>query len=290
MIKVEQLTKRYKGAVTALDAVSLEIPPGLYGLLGPNGAGKTTFMRILATLLTPTEGRVEVFGEDAVRNPGAVRRLLGYLPQEFGAYPALTVFEYLDYMAILSGIRSTAARRTRIDEVLAMVRLEAKRRAPTRALSGGMRRRVGLAQALLADPRLLIVDEPTAGLDPEERVNLRNLLGDLAENRVVLLSTHIVEDVAQVAPSLAVLRQGKILYAGAVSDLVKQAGGRVWTAMVDDATAAALRRRHALVGAVRTAEGQHVRVVAPESPAAGAAAAAPTLEDAYVALMGGAEA
>jgi ABC-2 type transport system ATP-binding protein len=290
MIKVEGLTKTYRGGTTALHDLTLTIPAGLYGLLGPNGAGKTTFMRILATLLSPTRGRVEIFGEDCARSPGAVRRMLGYLPQEFGAYPTLTVTEYLDYMAILAGMRSATERRRRIDAVLELLRLADKRRSATRALSGGMRRRLGVAQALLAEPRLLIVDEPTAGLDPEERVNLRNLLADLARDRVVLLSTHIVEDVAQTAPNLAVLREGQVLYAGPVADMVRQADGLVWTARVDDATAAALRSRHALVGAVRTADGQHVRVVAPVPPAPGARPATPTLEDAYVALMGGASA
>ncbi len=284
MIHIEHLSKTYRGGVRALNDINLTIPLGLYGLLGPNGAGKTSLMRILATLLEPTGGQVTVFGHDAAREPGAIRRLLGYLPQEFGAYPTLTVTEYLDYMAILSGV---ADRYQRVNEVLELVRLTDKRHARTRALSGGMRRRLGLAQALLADPRLLIVDEPTAGLDPEERVNLRNLLADLALERVVLLSTHIVEDVAQVAPSLAVLRRGELLYAGPVSDLIRRAEGQVWSALVDDATAAALRSRHALVGAVRTAEGQQVRVVAPEPPVPGAAPVTPTLEDGYVALMGG---
>ena len=284
MIRIEHLSKTYKGGVQALQDLTLTIPVGLYGLLGPNGAGKTSLMRILSTLLEPTGGQVSIFGHDVQKEAGAVRRMLGYLPQEFGAYPTLSVAEYLDYMALLSGV---ANRQRRIDEVLHLVRLTEKRSARTRTLSGGMRRRLGLAQALLADPRLLIVDEPTAGLDPEERVNLRNLLADLASDRVVLLSTHIVEDVAQVAPSLAVLRKGQLLYAGSVSDLIRRAEGQVWTALVDEPTAASLRSRHALVGAVRTADGQQVRVVAPEPPVPGATPLTPTLEDGYVALMGG---
>jgi len=288
MIKVMNLRKTYRGGVRALDGISLTIPVGLYGLLGPNGAGKTTFLRILATLLAPDEGQIEVFGCDASRQAADVRRMLGYLPQEFGAYPTLTVTEYLDYMAILSGIKSAAERRSRIYSVLGMVRLTEKAKSATRSLSGGMRRRLGVAQALLGDPKLLIVDEPTAGLDPEERVNLRNLLADLARDRVVLLSTHIVEDVSQVAPVLAVLQQGHIKYVGSVSDLLRRADGQVWTATVDDLTAAQLRTRHALVGSVRTVHGQQVRMVAASAPVPGAAPASPTLEDAYVALMGGA--
>jgi ABC-2 type transport system ATP-binding protein len=290
MIDVQVLSKTYKGGVRALDSLTLKVEAGLFGLLGPNGAGKTTFLRILATLLAPDEGRVEIYGIDATRRPDEVRRLLGYLPQEFGAYPSLTVHEYLDYMAILSGLNSPADRRRRINHVLDLLHLGDKRKATTRSLSGGMRRRLGMAQALLADPRLLIVDEPTAGLDPEERVNLRNLLATLAEDRIVLLSTHIVEDVAQVAPALAVVRKGQVLYSGPVSQLLKQAEGQVWTAEVEYLDAAALQRQHRVVGSVRTQSGQQLRIVAPEAPLPGAVPAAPTLEDAYVALMGGASA
>ncbi|HWI62444.1 MAG TPA: ATP-binding cassette domain-containing protein [Symbiobacteriaceae bacterium] len=288
MIRIEGLSKTYKGGVKALQNLSLTIPAGLFGLLGPNGAGKTTLLRILATLLLPDGGQVEICGHDALRRPGDVRRQLGYLPQEFGTYPTLTMVEYLDYMAILAGIKSASDRRRRINQVLDMVRLQEKRKSITWSLSGGMKRRLGMAQALLADPRVLIVDEPTAGLDPEERVNLRNLLATLAQDRVVLLSTHIVEDVAQIAPALAVLKGGQVQYTGSVPGLLRRAEGRVWTAVVDDLTAAQLRTRHSVVGSVRTLEGHQVRLVAPEAPVDGASPATPTLEDAYVALMGGA--
>ena len=232
MITIRNLNKTYKGNVQALRNLNLEIPgTGMFGLLGVNGAGKTTMMRILAGLLNPTNGEVRVFGNDVTTTRGkqAVKTLLGYLPQEVGLYPDLSAREFLDYIAILKGVTDRALREREIDEMLDMVRLTdvADRRLKT--YSGGMKQRVGIAQALLGEPKLLIVDEPTAGLDPEERVRFRNLLAQVAQRCAVILSTHIVEDVGHSCRDLAVLWQGKALFRGTPGELVAQVRGKAWT-------------------------------------------------------------
>lgn len=288
MLTVQNLTKTYKGGTRALDGVDLEVSGGMFGLLGPNGAGKTTLMRVLATLLLPDGGAATLDGTDLVRQPGDARRMVGYLPQEFGTYPSLTAFEYLDYLGLLCKLPAPRRRR-RIEELLAAVNLAPQRNQLTRRLSGGMKRRLGIAQALLNDPRLLIVDEPTAGLDPEERVRFRNLLADLGADRVVLLSTHIVEDVAHTCGSLAVIDKGSILFRGTPAELIALARGRVWTVLAaNDDDAAALRRGGRVTSLIRTGQGISLRVVGPDRPAhPSAAPAEPTLEDAYMSIMGG---
>jgi len=207
MITISALTKTYPGSVQALRGVDLEIGSGMFGLLGPNGAGKTTFMRLLAGLIRPTSGRVNVFGHDVTTPQGklAVKALLGYLPQELGLYPDLTAREFLDYVAILKGVTDGRTRRGQIEEALELVRLSDVANRRVKTYSGGMKRRVGIAQAILGNPKLLIVDEPTVGLDPEERVRLRNLLSDMAMRCIVILSTHIVEDISQSCNDLAVI-------------------------------------------------------------------------------------
>jgi len=285
MLMISELSKTYRGGTQALAAVSLEIDRGMFGLLGPNGAGKTTLMRTLATLLRPDNGTARLGGVDIIRTPAAARPLLGYLPQEFGTYPSLTVREYLDYLGLLSGLPA-APRARRIEELLKAVNLTDQRDQPTRRLSGGMRRRLGIAQALLSDPQLLIVDEPTAGLDPEERVRFRNLLADLGADRVVLLSTHIVEDVAHTCARLAVINRGRIIFCGSPADLIARAEGRVWTLTTDETQAAHLRRHGRVTLLVRTGHGLALRLVTPDRPP-GATAAEPTLEDAYLDLIGG---
>ncbi|HLX56217.1 MAG TPA: ABC transporter ATP-binding protein [Ktedonobacteraceae bacterium] len=230
-IEIKALNKLYRGNVQALNNLDLTIPNGMYGLLGPNGAGKTTLMRILAGILRPTSGSLSIGSHNATTEKGrtAVKRILGYLPQDLGVYPDLTAYEFLDYIGILKGLDNRQARQRRVNELLELVALSdvAKRRLKT--FSGGMKRRVGIAQALLNDPELLIVDEPTAGLDPEERIRFRNMLADLGGNRIVLLSTHIVEDIAQTCQKLAIMQRGHVIFQGTVTDLVTATTGKVWT-------------------------------------------------------------
>jgi ABC-type multidrug transport system ATPase subunit len=281
-IDITGLTKRYKGNVAALDGLDLVVPTGMFGLLGPNGAGKTTLMRILAGLLRPTAGRVRIGEHDVSTRAGrlAVQRTLGYLPQDLGVYPDLTAREFLDYVALLKGVDDRSARRRRVGELLEVVALTADADRRLRGYSGGMRRRVGIAQALLADPRLLIVDEPTAGLDPEERIRFRTLLAQLAGDRTVVLSTHIVDDIAQTCRELAVLAAGRLTFRGTVEELTAQAEQRVWTVV----TAGPAPTAGTVVSAVPHDGGMRYRVVAPEPPGTGAEPVEPNLEDGYLAL------
>jgi ABC-type multidrug transport system ATPase subunit len=283
-ITITDLTKTYSGGTRALDNLTLTVPTGMFGLLGANGAGKTTLMRILAGLLRPSGGRVLVDDHDLSTAAGrtAVKRLLGYLPQDLGVYPDLTAAEFLDYIALLKGIDSRAARRRRVAELLEVVALGDAAKRKLKGFSGGMRRRVGIAQALLNDPRLLIVDEPTAGLDPEERIRFRTLLARLAGDRTVLLSTHIVEDIAQTCRELAVLDKGKPLFRGTVAELTARAEGSVWSVLTSGPEPAG----GVVVSALPDAHGVRYRVVAPERPSPDAEALAPTLEDGYLALRG----
>lgn len=281
MIEIEHLSKTYRGGVNALSNLSLTIGTGMFGLVGPNGAGKTTLMRILAGLLRPTSGRVTAFGHDLSTYAGrhALKMNLGYLPQELGLYPNLNAYEFLDYMAILKGITDGGERKRQIDDLLDKVRLTdgAKRRLKT--YSGGMKRRIGIAQALLGNPSLLIVDEPTAGLDPEERVRFRNLLSDMARERTIILSTHIVEDISQSCNDLAVMRQGTVMFRGSPADLIDRARGHVWTftgTKPDD--------RLTLVSTLHLSQGVQYRVLG-DPRNAQAVPADPTLEDGYMWLM-----
>ena len=230
MIEISQLTKTYGGKITALRGLDLTIDGGLFGLIGPNGAGKTTLMRILAGLVRPTSGQVRVLGHDVDTPHGkfAIKSVLGYLPQELGLYPSLTAREFVDYVAILKGVTDRATRQRQVADVLAQVRLTDVADRHLKTYSGGMKRRVGIAQALLGEPQLLIVDEPTAGLDPEERVRLRNLLAEIATRCTVILSTHIVEDISQSCTQLAVIGQGQVLFHGSPRELIAQAREHVW--------------------------------------------------------------
>ena len=234
MIEITNLMKTYGAggrAVTALNGIDLAIGEGMFGLLGPNGAGKTTLMRILAGIVNPSQGHATVLGQDLSSEAGklAVKTVLGYLPQELGVYPDLTARQFVDYMAILKGVSDPGARKQRVSEKLELVGLTSVADRKLKGFSGGMKRRVGIAQALVNDPRILIVDEPTAGLDPEERIRFRNLLVGLAADRVVILSTHIVEDIGQTCRDMAVLSKGKILFRGSPLDLTRAAEGREWT-------------------------------------------------------------
>ena len=280
-LTIENVSKTYRGGVRALADFSLDLGPGVLGLLGPNGAGKSTLMRILATLTPPTSGRVTWDGRDLAREPDAVRGVLGYLPQDFGVYPNLTALEFLEYLAAAKGLEPRAARR-RIDELLELVNLGEARRRPLGGLSGGMRQRVGIAQALLNDPRLLIVDEPTGGLDPEERVRFRNLLSDLSGERIVILSTHIVSDVEAVATDLAIIARGRLVARATPETMLAGLAGCVWELVVPGAELAELRRRHLVSGTLRRGDGVQARVIAGTAPGAGARPATPSLEDAYL--------
>jgi len=280
-LTISGLGKRYRGGVWGLRGIDLELGPGVVGLLGPNGAGKSTLLRILATISKPTEGSVRWDGEDVVARPEPLRAVLGYLPQDFGVYPNLNAREFLVYIAAAKGLPRAAAR-ARIDALLELVNLRDEAKRPLGAFSGGMRQRVGIAQALLNDPRLLIVDEPTTGLDPEERVRFRNLLSDLSGERIVILSTHIVPDVEAVATDLVAIDRGRLIEHAAPERLLAEVEGRVWQWTVPSAELPAVRERFRISGALRRSDGVEVRAVAAAAPAPGARPVAPTLEDGYL--------
>ncbi len=280
MLVIESLDKTYRGGVRALAGFSLAVSPGVLGLLGPNGAGKSTLMRILATVTRPSAGRVLWEGEDVARQPQRLRRVLGYLPQDFGIYPNLSAREFLRYLAAVKGLEPRRAR-ARIDELIELVNLTEAGRRPLGGFSGGMRQRVGIAQALLNDPRLLIVDEPTVGLDPEERVRFRNLLSELAGDRVVILSTHIVTDVEATATEMAIIDHGRLVVHGTPEGLMRTVAGQVWEWVAPSSEVAAARRRCLVIGATRRGEGTLLRAVSAAPPHPAAAAVPPALEDAY---------
>ena len=285
MIAVTNLSKIYKGDVHALRDVTLEIENGMFGLVGPNGAGKTTLMRILAGLLRPTAGQARVLGHDVTDACGktAIMSVLGYLPQELGLYPDSSWREFLDYIAILKGTTDGHARRRQVTELLEVVGLAGVADRRIKTYSGGMKRRVGVAQALLGDPQLLIVDEPTAGLDPEERVRLRNLLAEMAGRRTVILSTHIVEDVSQTCTDLAVLHEGQILFRGTPPALIERARGHVWSISLPPGE----RPDGGLtvVSTLRLDDQVEYRVVGGKAHHPAAQPATPNLEDGYLWLM-----
>jgi ABC-type multidrug transport system ATPase subunit len=283
-LTIEGVGKTYRGGVQALAGLSLEVEPGVLGLLGPNGAGKSTLMRILATITRPTEGRVLWEGEDVFRSRAAAGRLraaLGYLPQDFGIYPNLSAVEFLHYLAAVRRVPAATAR-ARIPELLRLVNLESAAGRPLGGFSGGMRQRVGIAQALLSDPRLLIVDEPTVGLDPEERLRLRNLLSELAGDRIVILSTHIVSDVEAAAGVIALVAAGRLVARATPEAMLAAIEGKVWEWVVPAAALPEIKARFLVSGTARRSDGVRVRAVAEARPAAAAGAVPPNLEDAYL--------
>jgi ABC-type multidrug transport system ATPase subunit len=285
-LTIQNLGKQYKRDFWGLKDFSLEIKPGILGLLGPNGAGKSTLMRMLATITKPTQGTILWNGADMVRSPDKLRTVLGYLPQDFGVYPNLNAVEFLEYMAAIKGLDASAARK-RIDELLQVVNLVEAARRPLGGYSGGMKQRVGIAQALLNDPQVLIVDEPTVGLDPEERVRFRNLLSDLSGERIVILSTHIVSDVEAIATHIVLVNQGKLLRECAPEDLLKELENKVWEWTVHSDDLPALKQKHILSGTIRRSDGVQVRVVSANQPEADAHSVSPNLEDAYLFFIGG---
>jgi len=280
-LSIDGVSKRYAKQRWGLRDVRLDLLAGVVGLLGPNGAGKSTLMRILATVTRPTEGRVLWNGDDIAKSPDELRNVLGYLPQDFGVYPHLTALEFLEYLAAVKGLDAPTARK-RIDELLGVVNLGEVRDRPLGGFSGGMKQRVGIAQALLNDPQLLIVDEPTAGLDPEERVRFRNLLSELSGERIVILSTHIVSDIEAIATDIAVLGDGRLLAHATPEDLLRSVEGKVWEWVISSTDLPSARQNFRISGSLRRADGVHVRIVAGERPGSGAIPAAPTIEDAYL--------
>lgn len=285
MLSLESVGYRYAGGHAAVADVSLALGPGILGLLGPNGAGKSTLMRMLATMTRPSSGRITWNGTDLATAPNALRSTLGYLPQDFGVYPALSAREFLGFLAAVKSLSGPKARE-RVDHCLSQVGLGDAADRRLGEYSGGMRQRVGIAQALLNDPTLLIVDEPTVGLDPEERMRFRHLLTDLAGERLVILSTHIVSDVEASATALAVMSAGALRFHGTPEQLIAQADGHVWEWTIAPEQLADVRRRFTLCGSLRRPEGIRVRVLADACPHADAQAVTPELEDAYAWLTG----
>jgi ABC-type multidrug transport system ATPase subunit len=286
-LKIEGVSKTYAGGVRALRDVTLTIPAGMYGLLGPNGAGKSTLMRILATLQEPDAGTVRLGGMDVVRHKDAVRRTLGYLPQEFGVYPGVSAEELLDHFALLKGIAGRRARGEVVEALLRRTNLWEVRRQKLGGYSGGMRQRFGVAAALLGDPELLIVDEPTAGLDPAERVRFLNLLAELGEHSVVLLSTHIVEDVSELCTRMAIIDRGEILLEAEPLGAIGEATGRIWRGVVEKSALAGLEREHAVISTRMLAGRPVVRVFGDAAPGPGFEPAEPDLQDVYFGTLAG---
>ena len=281
-LEVADLGKRF-GNTWALRNIDFTLDSGVVGLLGPNGAGKSTLMRLVTTFVTPTEGRVYWNGTDVFDEPNVIRSAVGYLPQTFGVYPSLTAREFLSYLA---GIRGVGNAGDRIDDLLGLVNLGDAADDRLGGFSGGMRQRVGIAQALLSEPDLLVVDEPTVGLDPEERVRFRNVLADLGEDRVVVLSTHIVSDIEATASEVALLHDGQLVAHEQPSALIKRASGTVWEWVVPDSDIRAVKQTHTISTTTRQQDGVRVRAISETAPDATAEAVEPTLEDAYLYTIG----
>ena len=285
MLSITNLVHIYGNGVRALDDVSLEIPTGMYGLLGPNGAGKSTLMRSIATLQTPTSGGIRFDDIDVVKDPGTLRRTLGYLPQDFGVYPRVSAYDMLDHMAVLKGIAGGKARKETVETLLNQTNLWAVRKKALAGFSGGMRQRFGIAQALIGNPRLIIVDEPTAGLDPEERNRFLNLLAEIGENVVVILSTHIVEDVSDLCPAMAIICDGRIVKEGAPAELVGQLSGRIWMKTIDKAELEDHRARYQVISTRLFAGRTVIHVIADKDPGDGFSAVEGGLEDVYFSTL-----
>jgi ABC-type multidrug transport system ATPase subunit len=285
MLQISNLSHVYANGVRALDNVNLDIPRGMFGLLGPNGAGKSTLMRTLATLQKPTGGSIRFGTVDVLSDPMALRQMLGYLPQEFGVYPRISAEDMLDHLAMLKGITNTKQRRELVTELLRQTNLYDVRKKALAGYSGGMRQRFGIAQALLGDPKLIIVDEPTAGLDPEERNRFHNLLSEIGENVVVILSTHIVEDVADLCQNMAIIVGGRIVAQGEPLAMIEGMRGRIWRKMLDKAEVADHQARYNVISTRLFAGRSVVHVVADNDPGDGFEPVAGGLEDVYFSTL-----
>jgi ABC-2 type transport system ATP-binding protein len=284
MLELNDLSHVYANGTRALDHVSLSIPRGMYGLLGPNGAGKSTLMRTVATLQTPTEGSIRFGDIDVIAEPEALRRTLGYLPQDFGVYPRVSAFDMLDHLAVLKGI-AAADRKATVESLLNQVNLWPVRKKALAGFSGGMRQRFGIAQALIGNPELIIVDEPTAGLDPEERNRFLNLLAEIGENVVVILSTHIVEDVADLCPRMAVLAGGRIQLEGAPLELIQSTRGRIWMKAIERSELDGYKDRYQLISTRLFAGRTLVHILSDTDPGNGFTAHEGDLEDVYFSTL-----
>ncbi len=284
MLHIENISKSF-GKTQALNNVSLEIEPGLFGLLGPNGAGKSTLMRTLATLQQPDSGKITLNGVDIATNPQAMRKVLGYLPQDFGVYPRMSAIKLLDHMAVLKGLTNKAERKAQVEHLLAAVNLWKHKTANVSSYSGGMRQRFGVAQALLGDPKVLIVDEPTAGLDPFERQRFLDLLAEAGEDKIIILSTHIVDDVKDLCTNMAVLGAGEIVARGAPEALIEKIAGKVWRKTVDKSQIEELKTQYNTLSTRLLKGGVVLSILADKDPKNGFAPDEPGLEDAYFAHL-----
>jgi ABC-type multidrug transport system ATPase subunit len=287
MLRIDALTHVYPNGTRALDGVTLDIPRGMFGLLGPNGAGKSSLMRCIATLQIPTSGAIRFDTIDVLANPDALRRTLGYLPQDFGVYPRVSALDMLDHLAVLKGYAHGKERRETVEALLHQVNLWDVRKKALAGFSGGMRQRFGIAQALLGQPQLIIVDEPTAGLDPEERNRFLNLLAEIGENVVVILSTHIVEDVADLCPTMAIIANGRIVQTGAPLDLIASMAGRVWRKTIAKSELEAYRREHEVISTRLLGGRTVIHVLANARPGAEFEAVQGGLEDVYFSTLAG---
>ena len=285
MLEISKLSKCYPNGVQALSDVSLQIPAGMYGLLGPNGAGKSTLMRTIATLQQPDSGSIKLDDLDVLHQPAEVRKRLGYLPQDFGVYPRISALNMLDHMAVLKGFTNKKERREIVDNLLRQTNLHDLRKKALAGFSGGMRQRFGIAQALIGDPQLIIVDEPTAGLDPEERNRFLNLLSDIGENKVVILSTHIVDDVTNLCPRMAIIAKGKIVREGKPSDLINDMRGSVWVKTVERGEVEAHRNRHNVISTKLFAGRSILHVLSDTDPGDDFGPYEPDLEDVYFSTL-----
>jgi ABC-2 type transport system ATP-binding protein len=285
MLDLHDVTHVYANGTRALDRVTLSIPRGMYGLLGPNGAGKSTLMRTIATLQTPTEGTIRLGDIDVVKEPEKLRRTLGYLPQDFGVYPRVSAYEMLDHMAVLKGIATLADRKLTVETLLQQTNLWSVRKKMLSGFSGGMRQRFGIAQALIGNPELIIVDEPTAGLDPEERNRFLNLLAEIGENVVVILSTHIVDDVADLCARMAVLADGRVQLEGAPRELIESTRGRIWRKTIDRRELENVRERYDLLSTRLVAGRTVIHILSGGDPGNGFTSVDAGLEDVYFSAL-----
>ena len=285
MLTLQNVSHVYPNGTRALDDVTLSIARGMYGLLGPNGAGKSTLMRTIATLQTPTEGAIRFGDIDVVAEPERLRRTLGYLPQDFGVYPRISAYDMLDHMAVLKGIASASDRRATVETLLDQTNLWDVRKKALAGFSGGMRQRFGIAQALIGNPHLIIVDEPTAGLDPEERNRFLNLLAEIGENVVVILSTHIVEDVSDLCPRMAVLAEGRVQLEGAPLELIHATRGRIWRKTIGRGELAGVRARYEVLSTRLFAGRTVVHILADGDPGNGFTAVEAGLQDVYFSTL-----
>jgi ABC-type multidrug transport system ATPase subunit len=280
-LKIENLTKTYPNGVKALDGINIEISNGMFGLLGPNGAGKSSLMRTLASLQEADTGTAFLDDIDILKNPTELRKVLGYLPQEFGVYPKITAYELLDHIAILKGISNGKERKELVEYLLHKVNLYPQRHKSVKGFSGGMKQRVGIAQALVGSPKLIIVDEPTAGLDPGERNRFHNLLADVSEDVIIILSTHIVADVTELCSNMAIMNLGKMVYQGTPQNVITELNGKVWEKVIERSEINEYRNNHTVISDKMVAGKPLIHVLSDSNPGAGFNSVAPNLEDVF---------